>query len=260
MSKIITPNLLSFSSIFIEPKYGDRKLGSATGFVWEYQNLHYLVTNWHVMTGFHPQTKQVISESGATPDVLRIWLHNAEHLGKWESHDLALFDNQGRPRWKEHRTFGADVDIAVICMDIPDKFSVFPLNKISFDEFRVEISQDVFIIGFPRGITGSGRFPIWKRGSIASEPDIDLDNVPKVLIDSMTREGMSGSPVIAQYVGFYREDSEKISLSDWIGIGRKFLGVYSGRLPGQDVFEAQLGIVWKASLIDEVIRIGVRPD
>ncbi|MEW5940864.1 MAG: trypsin-like peptidase domain-containing protein, partial [Chloroflexota bacterium] len=151
--------------------FGDVQLGIATGFIWEHENMNYLVTNWHVMTGFHPQTKQPIRENGATPDVLRIWLHTVEHLGKWESLDVNLFDNQGRPHWKEHKVFRENVDVAIIRLELPDKFKAFPINRISFDEFRVEISQDVFIVGYPRGITGAGKLPIWKRGSIASEPD-----------------------------------------------------------------------------------------
>jgi hypothetical protein len=43
-------------------------------------------------------------------------------------------------------------------------------------------------------------------------------------------------------------------------MARKLLGVYSGRLPGQDEFEAHLGIVWKKSIINEIINSGVRPD
>ena len=262
MANLIKPNPLSFSSVFLELIFGDSQLSIATGFVWEHENVHYLITNWHVVTGLHPQSGQPISESGATPDLLRIWLHTSERLGKWESQDLQLFDNQGRPLWKEHKTFRSNVDVAIIGLDMSDKFRLFPINKISFDEFRVEISQDVFIIGFPRGITGSGRFPIWKRGSIASEPSIDIDKLPKILIDSATREGMSGSPVIAQYVGYHKEDptNPDMSGSDWFGMGRKFLGIYSGRLPGQDLFEAQLGIVWKASLIGEIVTSGIRPD
>ena len=256
----IKPDPLSFSSLFLELLFGDQQIGIATGFIWEHENTNYLVTNWHVMTGFHPETHQPIREDGSTPDVLRIWFHIAEHLGKWESLNLPLFDNQGRPCWKEHKTFRSNVDVAVIRLDVPDKFRVFPLNKRPFDEFRVEISQDVFIVGFPRGITGAGRLPIWKRGSIASEPEVNMDQLPKLLIDSMTREGMSGSPVIAQYVGVYKENPESPDPFDWIGMGRKFLGVYSGRLPGQDIFEAQLGIVWKASTINEIIIEGIRAD
>jgi hypothetical protein len=37
----------------------------------------------------------------------------------------------------------------------------------------------------------------------------------------------------------------------------RFIGVYSGRLGGDDEFAAQLGRVWKRQLIDEVIDEGV---
>lgn len=240
--------------------FGDTKLGPATGFAWERDGTVFLITNWHVVTGKDPQTHQPLSEHGSTPDALRVWLHNANNLGQWKPYDLNLFDNQLRPLWKEHEVFRSKVDVAAVELDAPSKYKVFPINKNSFTDFRVEVSHEVFIIGFPRGITGAGKFPIWKRGSIASEPDVDLDGLPKLLIDSMTRKGMSGSPVIAQYVGYYGDDPTNPAATDWIGMGRNLLGVYSGRLPGQDEFEAHLGIVWKASVIDEIVISGVRPD
>ena len=260
MGKTIKPNLLSFSSLFVEAFFEENRLGIATGFPWLHDDAQFLMTNWHVVTGLHPETGQPINEGGATPDLLKVWFNLADNLGRWESYDIPLFDNQNRPLWKEHESFRSRVDVAGIRLNLPDKFRVFPLNSVSFTDFRVEISQDVFIIGFPRGITSAGKFPIWKRGSIASEPDIDLDNLPKILIDSMTREGMSGSPVIVQYVGYYGDDPSNPKGTDWFGIARRFLGIYSGRLPGQDEFEAHLGIVWKESIIEEIVKAGVRPD
>ena len=41
------------------------------------------------------------------------------------------------------------------------------------------------------------------------------------------------------------------------GTAETFLGVYSGRL-GDDALGAQLGLVWKASVIDEIVRGGTR--
>lgn len=259
MAKTIKPNILSFSSLFIEAFFSENKLGIATGFLWEHNSKQFLITNWHVVTGLHPETGQPLDHNSATPDNLKVWFHLTDKLGKWEHLDIPLFDNQNRPLWREHKILGSKVDVAAIELKLPDKFRVFPINKVSFTDFRVEVSQDVYIIGFPRGITGAGKFPIWKRGGIASEPEIDLDNVPKILIDSMTREGMSGSPVIVQYVGYYGEDPENPKGSDWFGTARKFLGIYSGRLLGQDEFEAHLGIIWKETIIDDIVTTGVRP-
>lgn len=65
---------------------------------------------------------------------------------------------------------------------------------------------------------------------------------------------MSGSPVIFRYRGFYKNNPEAQEMADgdWFGEGDMFAGVYSGRL-GASTVEAQLGIVWKAHLIDEII-------
>jgi hypothetical protein len=59
----------------------------------------------------------------------------------------------------------------------------------------------VFILGFPKGIS-QGAFPIWKRGSIATEPLYGVTTIwaksgaPVILVDALTNDGMSGSPVL----------------------------------------------------------------
>ena len=65
---------------------------------------------------------------------------------------------------------------------------------------------------------------------------------------------MSGSPVIHRYRGFYKNDLEtqEPKPDDWFGEADNFVGIYSGRL-GASELEAQLGIVWKPHLIDELI-------
>jgi hypothetical protein len=37
---------------------------------------------------------------------------------------------------------------------------------------------------------------VWSRGTIATELDFDHDDLPMYLVDSRTREGQSGAPVI----------------------------------------------------------------
>jgi hypothetical protein len=43
-----------------------------------------------------------------------------------------------------------------------------------------------------------------------------------------------------------------VTASTVIGRIRNFIGVYSGRI-GTDELKAQLGVVWKAKVIDEII-------
>jgi hypothetical protein len=38
-----------------------------------------------------------------------------------------------------------------------------------------------------------------------------------------------------------------------MGKGRRFIGVYSGRLGAEDEFKAQLGLVWKESGLIELL-------
>ena len=96
----------------------------------------------------------------------------------------------------------------------------------------------------------TGLLPVWKRGSVATEFNIDVGDLPSFIIDTATREGMSGSPVIARSVGGYTT----VGGGTMIGPGtyNRFLGVYSGRYVG-GIDEAHLGIVWKVAAIDEII-------
>jgi hypothetical protein len=57
-----------------------------------------------------------------------------------------------------------------------------------------------------------------------------------------------------KYRGHYITNPGNVypSNEDWSGEGELFLGVYSGRL-GEDEFKAQLGIVWKKEVIEEII-------
>jgi len=116
-------------------------------------------------------------------------------------------------------------------------------------------------MGFPHGLSGVDGLAIWKRGSVATLPDRDIDGLPKLLIDTATRKGMSGSPVIVRRSGLIRRRGEKsdapIVSSDIIGTAEGFLGIYSGRI-GDDELGVQLGLVWRAEVIDEIIRGGVR--
>lgn len=120
--------------------------------------------------------------------------------------------------------------------------------------------MDVFVLGFPLGWTGGAKYPIWKRASIASEPLFDLDDLPKMYIDTATRQGMSGSPVFAKCSGnFFLEGSDTSNpLQMMMGEAYRFLGVYSGRIgdggDNKDEFSAQLGIVWKERVIREIIE------
>jgi len=198
---------------------------------------------------------------------------------KWHWARVELSDESGKPEWYEHPIFGSRVDVAVLPISFGSGFEAEPItspvNENENAQLSLESGGDVFVLGFPRNKTGGGALPIWKHGSIASEPAADLDGLPKVLIDTASRQGMSGSPVFArelQVVPVAMEGVQDVGALDY---RFQFLGVYSGRIFSErpviayllagkqeeaeaayeaDLFEAQLGIVWKASVIEEVIK------
>jgi hypothetical protein len=88
--------------------------------------------------------------------------------------------------------------------------------------------MDAFVLGYPRGMSGGGHFPVWKRATIATEPDIDLDGLPRFYIDTATREGMSGSPVYAQEVGYWLPEGETDKSKASIGKGRQIAAMPAG--------------------------------
>jgi hypothetical protein len=257
--KIIHPDYLSCTSIFVEINWGDKQISIATGFFWKIEKNYSFITNYHVVSGLHPETGQPLDINGSTPDNLNIWLRLKDNLDSCEPFNIPLFDNQSRPKWKEHNSLGSKIDVISMSLDVPEKYRIYPVNEYDYTNFRLEVSQDVFIIGYPKGLYSTFHLPIWKRGSIASEPDLNLDDLPKLMVDSATREGMSGSPVIAQFSGNFSHDPSSPQLEDWFGRGRKFLGIYSGRMKAENEFEAQLGYVWKAPAIRDIVNEGVRP-
>ena len=254
---------LTYVPIHITIRYEETDLAIGTAFFYSFDGQDYLITNWHNVTGRKPSDNTVISESGGIPDNLLLRIpyreqqENGPTLLKWIPDSLKLYEDAERqePSWLEHPVYGRRVDAAAIRIEKLGATSAVPANAESLDlsNLRLLPGMDVFVLGYPRGISGGGRFPIWKRGSIASEPAVHIDDLPKMFIDTATREGMSGSPVFAQETGFWAPEGAELPSGGVFGRGNRFLGVYSGRL-GEDPFLAQLGIVWKEEAISEIVK------
>jgi hypothetical protein len=116
--------------------------------------------------------------------------------------------------------------------------------------------MDVFILGYPFELKLPG-FPVWKRGSIASEPDLVRLTDGYYLVDTASRRGMSGAPVILRSWTNHMTDPGVMAISD--RPLNRFIGVYSGRKQA-GLFEAQIGMVWHESYIDDIIDGNRRDD
>jgi hypothetical protein len=226
-------------------------LGTGTGFVVRHEGKPYLITNYHIAAGRNPLTGQPIHPTGATPEVLRV-LHllppRPDRL-EWQGRDEQLLADDGEARWLEHPDFGRRVDVVALPLTDVEGVELHPYDLgESAPAMALGPASDVNVIGFPFARTAGGAFGIWTHGFVASEPDIDFDDVPALLVDARTREGQSGSPVIA-YSASGETSMADGSTSFFSGPVVNLLGVYSGRLNN----ESDLGLVWKARAVREIL-------
>ncbi|MBA7480804.1 hypothetical protein ES707_16266 [subsurface metagenome] len=245
MPKNIAIDPLTVVPLSLELYSGSDALGSGTGFIIQHTGVPFLITNWHIVSGRNPQSGQPLSATGAIPDTIAIWYHIKGKLGTWSRRSEALKIHNGTDRWLEHPE-GKKVDVVALPLTIDDEIQIYPLDLIlSETDLLLSPSEPVSIIGFPFGLASGGKFPIWKTGHIASDIDINYNGLPAFIIDSTTKPGMSGAPVIARRIGMYRT-SKTIQMG---GQATRFVGIYSGRIHDQ----ADIGIVWRPEIISAIL-------
>ena len=251
MPIIIDPYSLAAKPL--EMSFGGTSLSTGTGFIWRTQGGAFLVTNWHNLTGINPRTGAHLSPTLGEPDTVTAQLDlGGSPPGTRGQVPLPLRDRSGAPLWLEHpMASGVDV-VALPLPELPGAV-LYPINEMPDADMLSVIGMDAFILGYPFGIAVS-TLPIWKRASIASEPGIAIGGQPFFYVDTASRPGMSGSPVILRSWGGYHTVGGRQVIT--AGPATKFIGVYSGRIGAQDELQAQLGIVWRADLIDEIISAG----
>ena len=265
----------------IEAFSHDESLGRATGFLFNGGQELALVSNWHVFAGRHPDTNIALNALGFTPNRLTFHLtvmlppdEEKRVAADFRSMDLPLYDPSGRPHWLQHEGYvGEDgqhrqIDIGVLPLaglvpdierfkDMVPSFEQQVLVSgeteadMGWEHGYVRVGSDVFIPGFPLGLASQGVAPVWKRGSVASEPLFDIEGGLRiVLVDALTRHGMSGSPVV--YLGD--------TVTNWQGKptilerGTPWLvGVYAGRRgSSEDELSMALGRAWKIECLHEI--------
>lgn len=249
MSQTMAYEQESIQSLYIEMYFRDQKLSSGTGFVTYSPIGPVLITNRHNVTGRHQETGNPLSKTGGLPDRLMIW-HNGENVGEWTPVEEMLIDDEGSALWFEHPTFGARADFVALPLTAGHDRVRLYLYDLAPPERPLKLgpADTVSIVGFPFGLSASGRFAIWVTGFVASEPSIHFQDLPVFLVDCRSRPGQSGSPVIISRSGgpFVFEDG-----ATGLGVGRltQLLGIYSGRIhPDSDV-----GMVWHRRAVYDLV-------
>lgn len=244
----------SLATVPIEMYFGQQRLGIATAFLWRTAGPHFLITNWHNVTGRNPLTGQCLSSHGGVPDNIKVYFCEPAPSTSRQTMHYPLYAADNKPNWLVHSVHKHRVDVVAIPIKVPDRASAYPINSMQSDNLELRIGMDVFILGYPFGL-GVTALPTWKRGSVASEPNMIVDQQLHALLDTASRPGMSGSPVIRRSWGTHMMQGNSM-LAGKVAATR-FVGIYSGRV-GLDERDIQLGIMWPAQHVQEIVSEGVR--
>jgi hypothetical protein len=177
MPRAVQIDEYSCSTFLIQMSYGNQPLSIGTAFSSEAGNQLFLITNWHNVSGRNPRTGQCLSPTAAQPDNLVAILHADGKLGSWGQQTFNLLDEAEQPKWYEHPVHRQNVDVVALPVSCATGLTTYPINRMAFtQELNVRIGQDVFVIGYPFGLLLARGLPVWKRASVATEPDLDLES------------------------------------------------------------------------------------
>lgn len=235
----------------------------ATGFFYRHAGRLYLITNWHVLAGRNANDGSLME--GGVPTSIEIALLLRVTLGgswlAWTWKTYPLLTDDGSATWLQHHYHRRAIDAAALSVEDPGSdYALFPINEVKeTPDLYAGIGQECFVVGFPLGVFKNSCLPIWKRATIASEPDISIEGKRCFLVDTLTKEGMSGSPVVARsdHSYFSSPDGGRTATTMIGANGRRFLGVYSGRFGVNGADEARLGMVWSGLIIPQLIAHGI---
>ena len=273
---------LNFAVVRLQTFFRETPLGPATGFFYrgtlDNRPNYWLVTNWHVLAGRNADDpNQILHTKCALPNRLHLTLvlrPDQPETGLFppghivlQEQFIDLYDAQNQAVWYQHERKN-EIDVAVVNMaGAVERFHILGVNELANQhDMAIQIGNEVFILGYPLGFAHFIQTPIWKRGSIASEPNAETPGLrSRVVIDATTRGGMSGAPVIMRakthYVTENREIKSHVNAT-------RFLGVYASRpnIPAvtteiEEDRRAEIGYFYKGGCVPDTITNGIRgPD
>lgn len=248
----------------------ETRISHATGFYWRQAGLDFVVTNWHVLAGRSPFTGELLDRVNAfIPRRIRVhgWrivahvpprieVQRTAWVVDLQDHGMELFADPPR-------IDGRVVDVAAV--PIPPGFALeragelggaygtlkVHVNLVDQDRIASLAGDECVLLGYPLGQYSGLMFPIWKRGSLATETNLGVDGSPAFLIDAATSPAMSGSPIFRRVFGPVQLDPETKTVSQMRGF--QFSGVYGGRLLSSDLASTNLGYGWFGNQVDGAV-------
>ncbi len=242
---------------------------SGKGPQWRQIEKTWLVTNRHVVL---PRVRG--KETAPSAFAFHLRRHEGDSL-RWDPVTLSGDDLLKRARFHQDN----EIDVCVIeVLDlltekIKDEsahyqawFAMHADQLPGKNNITVEVADEAIVIGYPRGFYDQVHlFPIVKSGIIASRWGAPFQGKPYFLIDAKLFPGSSGSIVVSKPQSLAIVEGRIMYAAE-----RQFalLGIYSGEpflqetpLEFEDMTIVRksgfnVGIVWYAHLIDEIIDRG----
>jgi hypothetical protein len=237
-------NSLSLKSVHLEILNNDRnKVGVASGFIFREEDKLFLLTCWHVATGFDPNNLQVKTPPNRA--AIRIHLMGArqpqpgiEALGGSQTIELELYDTSttpATPKWLQDHSHKPHPDLNAININVPfwhdlikleiqdhgyiSDVQVLEVKDVS--EYGVRIGKKVLLVGYPYGYsptTLESPTPVVLTRFVAAETVRPMNSAS--LLDGIGAAGMSGCPVFLENGDFL-----------------KLVGIYTGSIYPDHIIE-----------------------
>ena len=238
-----------------------------TAFVYRCDSEMFLVTAWHVVSG-RDFFSRVLNKDGLIPSKLRFYVPRFQQTGEYlniSSEPLVLeLSEEAQERLAVPPVLnGISVDVAVAKLPMSSfrsgDFTAKGMNEFEWGlpkrirkPIRSAIGSDVFIPGYPLKTYEGLKTPIWKRGSIATEPGFQITPAGAFLVDINSTGGMSGAPIIRRVITMVADNLDDGVIEEFID--EAIVGIYSGRALSSSEPTFAIGYGWPIDFVDKIIE------
>jgi hypothetical protein len=257
-------SLLSMAIVLVEQLANDGSrsvISHATGFMWRYDKRPWLISARHVFSGTSPFDDSLLSQKGYRPERLLAYPSFGIPGASIRDAVEAELYCEGCPLWLEDPEFDAlRVDIAALGLDLGGRDVLCVNDSQGNGDHELgdltQVGSPCVVIGYPNRNVAGLMTPIWRTGSLASEPLLPIDGKPMFLIDAATSPGFSGAPVFRTQIApaVYPESAlpSEARADPEAAIRSQLVGIYAGRLT-HPYYGGEVPFVFYANRIERIL-------